>query len=223
MCICFRVIGRDMRYLATSRTGRGLSCPSKRNNTLVVSRLFFVRKSKGCSNEQYNFFLRAVAPPPPRMLLFVSLCHPRYRCWVPMLVLPGCSLPAALGLNLRAARATQGSILGLLTRTPLSAWSLSPLKVVLRRERTLPVPHDRTHHDRRSGGNSRRRSSSARKRSSKRTGGSSSSSRRRRRGMGKASSRRGGQEEQDEAENAEAAPEESHRQVCVCVDGRDFR
>lgn len=34
----------------------------------------------------------------------------------------------------------QGSTLGLLTRSAMGAWSLSPVRVVLRRETTLPVP-----------------------------------------------------------------------------------
>ena len=100
---------------------------------------------------------------------------------------------------------SQGSTLGLLTRTALGAWSLSALRVVLRRERALPVATPPTR-----GSSSRRRrrsSGSGRKRRS-----SSRSKGRRRKGRGTT----GGVEEGDsEEEEARATvPEESHRQVC---------
>eukprot|EP00903_Cladosiphon_okamuranus_P017256 g15901.t1 len=115
-----------------------------------------------------------------------------------------------------------GSILGLLTRTTLGAWSLSPLRVVLRRERTLPVARDED--DGVSGGGqgrSRSGSSTSGKRSSSgRPRGSSSRSRRRRRrgkGKGKSSSRRRGKGGVDEAGEAEAVLEESHRQYTLAL------
>ncbi|CBJ30014.1 expressed unknown protein [Ectocarpus siliculosus] len=123
-----------------------------------------------------------------------------------------------------------GSTLGLLTRPALGTWSLSPLRVVLKRERTLAVPRsDDDGHG--AGGRRGRRtgssgSSSSRreiqKRSSRRRQGRSSSSNRSssrssgdsgRRRKGKGSSRAGKEEEEDEGEETER----HHRQYTLAL------
>ena len=151
------------------------------------------------------------------LTLLARACGGGLHC-VPLPLMPAPFLPRRLP-PIVVAHATQGSTLGLLSRTTLGTWSLSPLKVVLRRERTLPVPRDEDgscggrRGSSRSNSSRSSRSSRSRKKSSRRTRESSSSSSRKRRGRGKASSRRRMEEDVDEPEDDESAPGESHRQV----------
>ncbi|CAM9462506.1 unnamed protein product [Pylaiella littoralis] len=119
-----------------------------------------------------------------------------------------------------------GSTLGLLTRPALGTWSLCPLRVVLRRERTLPVPRDddgdgsRGSRDRLgssgsgkgSGGGSRSSSSSKRRRSRR----SRKRSSRRRSGRSTAGARRG-RDDKEEGEGDKEAVDESHRQYTLAM------